>query len=200
VVLTEGSPLYPALRAARWPLAEHPLCLFHVLKEIHHHVLAGVRSRLQSLRRRGGRGGGRPGRPTKQPQAQRQRPRNLKEQAAFGDKHRYRIVTRRDRLRPRQQRWLVQVLEDVPSARVLRRFLDDVHRLLDRAQTLEQARSRYEELRADPEYGDTPELAPARKLLAPAAFAKRIAFWRSPVGQRPRTNNHVERRNRTLRH
>ncbi len=44
-----------------------------------------------------------------------------------------------------------------------------------------------------------PELATALKLLEPEKFTKMIAFLRSRVGQRVRTNNHVERMNRVLR-
>ncbi len=200
VVITDGSPLYPSLLGVLWPQAEHQLCVFHALKDIHAHILAAVRLRLKSLRRRGGRRRGRRGRPRKQQQAARRRERGLKEQATFVSKHRFLVVQRRDRLGPRQQRWLAELLEYVPSLRVLRRFIDDVHRLLERAQTPEQARHRYEALRADPEYGESPDLAPALRLLAPAAFAKLTAFLRSPVGQRQRTNNHVERMNRQLRH
>jgi hypothetical protein len=36
-------------------------------------------------------------------------------------------------------------------------------------------------------------------MLAAARFAKMLAFLRSPVGSRVRTNNHVERMNRVLR-
>ncbi len=44
-----------------------------------------------------------------------------------------------------------------------------------------------------------PHLAKMLRMLAPEKFAKMIAFLRSPVGQRVRTNNHVERTNRPLR-
>ena len=44
-----------------------------------------------------------------------------------------------------------------------------------------------------------PELATALKMLEPEKFTKMIAFLRSGVGQRVRTNNHVERMNRWLR-
>ena len=47
--------------------------------------------------------------------------------------------------------------------------------------------------------GAVPELSTALKLLAPEPFAKMIAFLRSRVGQRVRTNNDVERMNRVLR-
>ena len=45
-----------------------------------------------------------------------------------------------------------------------------------------------------------PELAEAVKMLAAEKFAKMIAFLKSPACRRVRTNNHVERVNRKLRH
>jgi transposase-like protein len=201
VVITDGSNLYPSLLARLWPNAEHQLCVFHVLKDIHAYVLAAVRQRQKSMlqprgsRRRRGRG-----RPTKQQQAQRARVQSLEEKAAFVYKHRFLIVTRRDQLTPWQQRQLTTVLEYLPSLRPLRRFIDDVQHLLDAAQTAEQAQHRYERLMDNAAYLDDPALQPALKLLAPSLFAKTMAFLRSPVGQRQRTNNHVERMNRKLRH
>src|SRR3954454_13015293 len=43
VVVTDGSNLYPAILAELWPDACHQLCVFHVLKELHKHVLDAVR-------------------------------------------------------------------------------------------------------------------------------------------------------------
>ena len=48
-------------------------------------------------------------------------------------------------------------------------------------------------------FAANPDLAAAVKLLAADKFEKLIAFLRSPVGQRVRTNNHVERTNRMFR-
>ena len=39
VVVTDGSDLYPAVLAELWPDARHQLCVFHVLKGLHKHVL-----------------------------------------------------------------------------------------------------------------------------------------------------------------
>ncbi len=44
-----------------------------------------------------------------------------------------------------------------------------------------------------------PELAKAMGLLEGEKFDKMVAFLECPAGQRVRTNNHVERTNRTLR-
>ena len=45
-----------------------------------------------------------------------------------------------------------------------------------------------------------PELAKVLQSLTVEDFSKMVAFLRSPVGQRLRTNNHVERTNRRLRY
>jgi transposase-like protein len=204
VVVTDGSALYPALLERLWPQAEHQLCIFHVLKDVHDYVMAGVRRRLGCLRRRAAAGQRRRprrrGRRRRADAARHSRQRSLQREAAFVYRHRFLMVTRRDRLRPWQRRQLQQLLEYLPSLRGLRRFVEAVHRLLAAAQTEAQARQRYEDLRHDPEFTSDPDLVPALNLLAPAQFEKMIAFLRSPVGQRVRTNNHVERLNRQLRY
>jgi hypothetical protein len=59
VVVTDGSNLNPALLAELWPDARHQLCVFHVLKDLHKHVLDAVRRLRRGLSRRAtGAGGG----------------------------------------------------------------------------------------------------------------------------------------------
>ena len=53
VVVTDGSPLYPALLAGLWPGARHQLCVFHALKEINAKVLEAVRRLRRQMARRG---------------------------------------------------------------------------------------------------------------------------------------------------
>ena len=68
VVVTDGSNLYPEVLAELWPDARHQLCVFHVLKELHKHVLDAVRRLRRGLSRRGNRGRKRkPGRRPKVP-------------------------------------------------------------------------------------------------------------------------------------
>src|SRR5918997_612666 len=96
-VVTDGSDLYPTILAELWPDARHQLCVFHVLKELHQHVLDAVRRLRRGLSRRGDRGRQRErGRP---PQARAKR-RGLtnKEKSAFVFKHRWLLVRRRDKL------------------------------------------------------------------------------------------------------
>ena len=42
-VVTDGSPLYPALLAELWPKAEHQLCVFHVMQDLNKLILDAVR-------------------------------------------------------------------------------------------------------------------------------------------------------------
>jgi transposase-like protein len=200
VIVTDGSNLYPALLATLWPDAEHQLCIFHVLQDLNRCVLDAVRRLRQQLARRGGKGRRRRGRPRKEQAAQQRRRHTLKQKALFVFRHRYLIVTRRDHLAKQQRKDLITLLEYAPGLRVLRRFVDQVHKLFEHAQTVTQARHRFEELHHDPAFAADPDLARALEQLTPAKFEKMVAFLRSPLGQRVRTNNHVERMNRKLRH
>jgi transposase-like protein len=56
VVVIDGSNLYQEALAELWPQARHQLCVFHVLKELHKHVLDAVRRLRRELSRRGRRG------------------------------------------------------------------------------------------------------------------------------------------------
>jgi transposase-like protein len=197
VVITDGSNLYPALLARLWPQAEHQLCIFHLLQDIHAEVLAAVHQRRQALRPRRQRY--RRGHPTKRQQGRRARDRVRQERAAFVRKHRYLILTAREKLGPWQRRQLTTLLEYLPALRPLRHFLDDVHQLFSAAQTAAQAWHRYERLQGNAAYQADPTLAALLRQLTPERLGKALAFLRSPVGQRQRTNNHVERLNRTWR-
>ena len=199
VVVTDGSPLYPALLAGIWPQAAHQLCLFHVLKDINEQVLDAVRRIRREMQRRGCRGRKRkPGRPKRGTRRQR-RQRRLRDKADFVYKHRYLIVTRPETLTEQQRKDLAQMLEDAPSLQLVYAFVAEVYRLFERGQTEATAWRHHEALVSNAAYALVPELAAAMKLLEPAKFTKMIAFLRSRVGQRVRTNNHVERMNRVLR-
>jgi hypothetical protein len=201
VVITDGSNLYPTVLATLWPDAEHQLCIFHVLQDVHKCVLDAVRRLRKQMARRGGRGRSRRrGRPRRAPSKRRRRQLTLKDKAHFIFKHRYLIVTRRDKLSRQGQRDLQTMLEYLPGLRVLRRFVDQVQDLFAHSLTVDQARRRHQALVQDATFTADPDLAAAVKLLAGDKFEKMIAFLRSPVGQRVRTNNHVERTNRQWRY
>lgn len=197
VVVTDGSSLYPKVLAAVWPQAEHQLCIFHVLKDINQHVLDAVRDLQRRLKRQGARGRrrrrGRPkgGRCRHGP--------TRRDQAHFLFKHRYLIVKRRDRLSNSDRRHLQIMLEYAPALRTLRLFVDEVYALFQPWQNPERARCARSRLCRNAAYAANPHLAKALAMLTPEPFEKMIAFLRTPVGQRVRTNNHVERTNRQLR-
>src|SRR3954447_1065442 len=102
VVVTDGSHLYPAVLAELWPDARHQLCVFHVLKGLHKHVLDAVRRLRRGLSRRGNRGRKRkPGRPRKG-RAKRRGLTN-KQKSAFVFEHRWSVVKRRDQMTERDE-------------------------------------------------------------------------------------------------
>lgn len=199
VVVTDGSSLYPALLAEIWPQAAHQLCVFHVLKDINKQVLDAVRRIRREMQRRGCRGRKRkPGRPRRGTARQR-RQRRLRDKAQFVYKHRHLIVKRPEKLTEQEKKDRTQMLEDAPSLRLVCAFVTEVHRLFERGQTEAMAWRRHAALVSNAAYALVPELAAAMKMLEPEKFTKMIAFLRSRVGQRVRTNNHVERMNRVLR-
>ena len=61
------------------------------------------------------------------------------------------------------------------------------------------AQRRRTQLVREADYQGVPELAEALGRLVEEKFTKMVAFLRSPLGQRVRTNNHVQRTNRKLR-
>jgi hypothetical protein len=199
VVVTDGSSLYPTLLATIWPQAAHQLCVFHVLQDINKQILDAVRRLRREMRRRGQRGRKRkPGRP-KKGSRRHQRQRRLRDKADFVYKHRHLIVKRAEKMTVQQKKDLAQMLQDAPSLRVLQAFVAEVHGLFERGQTEATAWRRHAALLSKGAYALVPELATALKMLEPEKFTKMIAFLRSRVGQRVRTNNHVERMNRLLR-
>lgn len=200
VVITDGSNLYPTLVAELWPQARHQLCVFHVLKDINACVLDALRGLKQRLARRSRRKPRR-GRLSKAQQRARKRAgKTKKEQAYFVWKHRHLIVTRPENLSGRQRHCLSQMFTYLPELRTLRRFVLQVYRLFDPQQSPHQARCRRAALVKDAAYLAHPDLSRALAMLPPEKFDKMVAFLRSPVGQRLRTNNHVERTNRRLRY
>jgi hypothetical protein len=200
VVVTDGSSLYPKLLAALWPEARHQLCVFHVLQDINKHVLDAVRREQRRLQRQGRKGRRRRrGRPRAQQQRRRRGP-TLREKAHYVFKHRHVLTKRWEHLTFADHKVLRTLLEYAPGLRVLRAFVDEIHELLAAEQTAEQARGRLAQLRQRPDYANDPHLAKVVALLEPERFEKMIAYLHSPLGERVRTNNHVERANRELRH
>jgi transposase-like protein len=199
VVVTDGSNLYPEVLAELWPEARHQLCVFHVLKELHKHVLDAVRRLRRGLSRRGNRGRKRKrGRPPKA-RAKRRGVTN-KEKSAFVFKHRWLIVRRRDKMSDQERADLATMLSYLPELKALRDFVDRLGMLFEEGQGEALAWVRHAALVADRSFLAVPELATAIGTLAAEKFAKMIAFLKSRACRRVRTNNHVERVNRKLRY
>jgi hypothetical protein len=201
VVVTDGSPLYPAVLAELWPRAKHQLCVFHVLQDVTTKVLDAVRVLRRQKARRGQAGRKRRrGRPSKRQQAaRRRRGPTAKEKAAFVYKHRHLIVKRPENYQGPDEDHLQRMYEYLPGLRVLRTFCLEVYQLFDPEQLARLARRRRTLLLKKTEYHQQPELEEALGLLAKEKFDKMIAFLEKPVPQPVRTNNHVERANRQLR-
>jgi hypothetical protein len=202
VVVTDGSPLYPTLLAETWPGAEHQLCVFHVLQDIYDEVLKAVRRIAQEMRRRGRRGRKRRRGAASKIALRRRRQRErtgVRAQAKAVYRQRHLIVKRWDRLSFGEHRQLKQLLTWAPGLRLLREFADEVQEVFGAAQSERSAWRRHAALRGNAAYQGVPELAQALALMPEEKFGKMVAFLRSPLGQRVRTNNHVERMSRVLR-
>jgi len=199
VMVTDGSNLYPTILAELWPGARHQLCVFHVLTELHKHVLDAVRRLRRGLSRRGNRG--RKRKPGRRPKGRAKR-RGLtnKEKSIFIFKHRWLIVRRRDEMTDQERADLATMLSYLPELRTLRDFVDGLAMLFEEGQGEARAWSRHAALIANRSFLAVPELASAVGALAAEKFAKTIAFLKSPACRRVRTNNHVERVNRKLRY
>jgi transposase-like protein len=199
VVVTDGSNLYPAVLAELWPDARHQLCVFHVLKELHKHVLDAVRRLRRGLSRRGNRG--RKRKPGRRPKGRaRRRGLTNKEKSAFIFKHRWLIVRRREKMSGQEKADLATMLGYLPELKTLRDFVDGLGILFEECQSETLARKRHAALVSNRSFLAVPELAGAIEALAAEKFAKMIAFLKSPACRRVRTNNHVERVNRKLRY
>jgi hypothetical protein len=200
VVVTDGSNLYPKVLAEVWPHAQHQLCVFHVIKDINDHVLDFVRRCRREHARVGGRKRRR-GRPSKAQQRQRKQQKTTKkDEAYFIWKHRHLLVTQPENLSGAQRRRLTQMFAYVPALRGLRAFVLQVYHMFDPQRGSGSALNQWAKLMTNPEYLNDPDLSKALAMLKPEKFLKMIAYLESPLGQRVRTNNHVERTNRRLRY
>jgi Transposase len=201
VVVTDGSNLYPKVLAEVWPQARHQLCVFHVLQDINKKVLAAVRrlSRGQARRGNGGRKRRR-GRGAQGGARRRRRGPTAKEKSSFVYKHRFLIVKRTEKLTSKEWTWLEQMFQYLPQLRPLWYFCSEVYQLFNDEQIVRLARRRRTLLLKKASYQEVPELVKAMGLLEGEKFDKMVAFLECPVGQRVRTNNHVERANRKLRY
>jgi hypothetical protein len=201
MVISDGSNLYPATLAEVWPNASHQLCVFHVLQDITDKVLDAVRRLRRACERRGKAGRKRKrGRPKKgaKKRAKSKGPTN-KEKAAYVFKRRYLIVKRQENLSEQERAELRRMFVYLPELRTLWQFCQETYKLWSAEQSRKVARWRWTRLKNNAEYQQVPELQEVLDWLTDEKFTKTQAFLKQPVGQRPKTNNHVERTNRKLR-
>jgi Transposase len=201
VVITDDSNLYPAVLAELWSEAEHQLCVFHIIKNINKLILDAVRRLRTAMSRRGkaGRQKKRGRKSKKAKTAAKRRGLTVKEKANFVFKHRHLIVKRRENLTESDRDNLTRMLEYRPELGTLRRFADKIYWLFDTPKDLHQASCRRAVIVRDPAFQAVPELAKAMEQFDEEKFPKLMAYLNSPVSQRVRTNNHVERTNRMIR-
>jgi hypothetical protein len=201
VVVSDGSNLYPSLLAELWPQARHQLCVFHLLKDINDLILKAVRRLGRAVQRRGKAGRKRQrGRPSKKQQAARAAADpTLKEKAGFILKHRFLIVKKSSDLDKQQWDNLVQMFDYLPELRTVWYFTCEVRGLFDKEARVQTLWKRRAALLREEKYKEVPELAEALKMVEAGKFQKAVAFVYSPVAERVRTNNHVERTNRRFR-
>jgi len=176
------------------------LCVFHVIKDINELILEGVR-RLRAVISRRDNSGRKKKRGRKGAKSRvTSRGMTLKDKAYFVFKRRFLIVKRRENLTKTEQEDLIRMLKYMPELVTLRRFSDRIYWLFDTPKDLHQASCRLSVLMRDTKFQAVPELAKALKQLDGEKFMKMMAYLGDPVNKRVRTNNHVERANRVIRH
>jgi hypothetical protein len=201
VVISDGSNLYPGLLAEVWPQAAHQLCVFHVLQDVTDKILDAVRRLRRACERRGRCGRKRkPGRPKKGARRrQAGKGPTSKQKAAFVFKRRHLIVKRVESLSERERADLEVMFGYLPELRVLWKFSQEIYQVWRTEQSRKVARWRWTRLVNKAEYQGVAELKEVLDWLDGEKMDKAQAFYQRPVGQRQKTNNHVERMNRRLR-
>ena len=199
-VITDRSPLYPQTLAEVWPDAKHQLCVFHVMAEVNEHVLDAIREVRRSLKPKRIKKGR--GRPSKRHRA---RVRKLKKQREQADKlfrRRHLLVTKESNIKIEDQATLAELLALSPRLSILRSFVNDLHELFAIRRTPRQAWKIWRAMRRNQAYLRDEHLRKALEVLNKANMLKLLCYLDSPpaVRSKVRTNNHVERCNRTLRY
>ena len=123
-----------------------------------------------------------------------------KEKSLFVHRHRHLVVKRREKMTRQERIDLATMQSYVPELKVLRGFVDRLEMLFEEGQTEALAWGRHAALVVNRQFLAVPELAKAVEMLGAEKFVKMIAFLKSRASRRERTNNHVERVNRKLRH
>lgn len=199
LVVTDGSPLYPAVLAELWPEAKHQLCTFHLIKEINVDILDALRRMRRAAYPKARSKKGKRGRPTKAKAKANKRKKKMDERSKFIWDHRYLIVTAPENMTDEDRATLATMIRYLPGLRLLRDFALDVRAALDSKNTHGRAWWLFRKLHRNKKYQADPDLSRALKKLRQEKFAKAIEYLRWTHRTKVRTNNHVERMNRTIR-
>lgn len=190
VAVTDGSRLYKQALFDRWEGLEHQLCLFHFLRDQMMDLLGAIRSirrKLKVNRRH------RRGRPPK-----RGRPRkSARWRRDFLYDHSHLVVKHPSRLTPEELETLEKLFKLDPRLKTLRDFTTRLHEIFE-APSGRGAKRRRARLLKNRRFSKEPLLAKVlRRLADDEVFEKLIVSlsWHRV----PRTNNHVERKNRAFR-
>ncbi len=190
VAVTDGSRLYKHALFERWNGLEHQLCLFHFLHDQMTDLLTAIRSIRKKLKVNRARG---PGRPSK-----RGRPRKpVRWRQDLVREFSHLIVKHPSRLVPQELDTLQKLFVLDPRLKTLRDFTTRLHQIFE-ARSARMARGRRTSLLRHRGFRAEPLLAPVlRRLEDTESFEKLIVSlgWHHA----PRTNNHVERKNRAFR-
>jgi len=189
VVITDGSALYKEALVERWEDVEHQLCIFHVPANVNKDVLAAARGILKALPKPKKYRRGRP--------KKRGRKRKKDDRRKFVSDHLHLIVKRRDRFTEDDRAGWRRMVEINARFETLKEFVDEVHGLFEKGITKTTARRRRNRLAKNPVYLDIPQLKRAIHRVRRGEFEKMIVFM--AYENLDRTNNHVERGNRSFR-
>jgi hypothetical protein len=199
IVISDGSPLYPAVIEELWPKAKHQLCVFHLLKEINVDILDALRRMRKEAFPKSKSKNRKRGRPTKARVKAIQREQKLAERAKFVWEHRYLIVTSPEKMTDEDRANLATMLRYLPGLKRLRRFALEVRGVLDGTISRQQAWSRWRKFSSNKEYAKDADLKRAMGKLRREKFSKATVYLNWTHRTKLRTNNHVERMNRVVR-
>lgn len=143
-VTTDGSPLYPEPLAEVFEGVRHPICEFHMIKEINREILKAITQVRRELKKQWPKlKRGRPSSKADRRAARRKKKLQKKITDLFD--HRYLFV--QQSLTPAEKKTLQRITRGLPSLRHLRSIMDQVYRLFDRRCRTETALDKLAKLR-----------------------------------------------------
>ncbi|MGC9385220.1 MAG: transposase [Kosmotogaceae bacterium] len=199
VVITDGSPLYKDALNKHWKDVEHQLCIFHIIKDVNKIILDAVRSIKNKISRFGNRGRKRKrGRPRNNRKKKcNDKKKNLKQQAKFIWQNQHLIVKKKENLTKEDKKKLKEMFEIAPQLKLLRKFNRQFYKLFEQGISKKKAYRRWMRMMQNENYQNDNQIKKTLKMLRKEKFDKMITFME--YENLDRTNNHVERNNRTFR-